>query len=133
MEDLRNYIENIHHDLMIAVQETNADLLNDFISTWYTEDALIFPPNHACAKGIEAIKSFWTNSLTPDFKDLRCEILELEVQNDTAYEIGKATNIFLEEGQLINYIVTYLVVWKRQDGVWKIHVDIWNDSIPPSE
>jgi hypothetical protein len=25
----------------------------------------------------------------------------------------------------------YIVVWKRQDGVWKLHADIWNSDAPP--
>lgn len=133
MENLQKYIDDIHYSLMIGIQENNVDLLNDLIPTWYTEDALLFPSNHFWIKGIEAIKAYWADSLTPDWKDLRCETLDLELHDDTAYEIGKATNIFLEEGELITYIVTYLIVWKLQDGVWKIHVDIWNDSIPPSE
>ncbi|AFZ12487.1 hypothetical protein Cri9333_1597 [Crinalium epipsammum PCC 9333] len=132
MEDLRNYIKKIQENLMRVVQEKNADLLSDLVTTYYSENSLIMPANHAWVQGLEAIKSFWADLLNPDFKELRCETLDLQLQDDTAYEIGKATSIFLEEGQLITDIATYLIVWKRHDGVWKVNVDIWNDSIPPS-
>ncbi|MGB3205489.1 MAG: DUF4440 domain-containing protein [Crinalium sp.] len=132
MEDLRSHIGKIQKSLSISVQQNNADLLNDLVTKYYSENALLLPSSHAWVQGIEAIKSYWADALTPDFKDLQCETLDLKVEDDTAYEIGKATNIFLEEGQLITEIGTYLIVWKRHDGVWKVNVDIWNDSIPPS-
>jgi ketosteroid isomerase-like protein len=49
-----------------------------------------------------------------------------------AYEIGKTKVRIQPEGQpAITDSTKYLVVWKRQtDGAWKVHIDIWNFSVP---
>ncbi len=51
---------------------------------------------------------------------------------DTAYEIGKYSLTIQAEGQAaMADSGKYVVVWKRQaDGTWKLHVDIWNSSMP---
>jgi ketosteroid isomerase-like protein len=53
---------------------------------------------------------------------------------DTAYEIGKYTLKIQPAGQeAMTDSGKYLVVWKRQaEGTWKLHVDIWNSSMPMS-
>jgi ketosteroid isomerase-like protein len=38
------------------------------------------------------------------------------------YEMGDSTRTF-EKGK-------YLVVWKKQNGQWKLHRDIWNSNAP---
>jgi ketosteroid isomerase-like protein len=27
----------------------------------------------------------------------------------------------------------YIVIWKREQGQWKLHRDIWNTSMPPAK
>ena len=53
---------------------------------------------------------------------------EVEGYGDLAYEIGDYTlagegNAVLDQGK-------YLVIWKREEGRWKLHRDIWNTSLP---
>jgi len=47
---------------------------------------------------------------------------------DLAYEIGRFALKIQPEGKgLIEQKGKYVVVWnKAPDGVWKLHVDIWN-------
>jgi hypothetical protein len=26
----------------------------------------------------------------------------------------------------------YIVIWKKEDGTWKLHRDIWTTSVPPA-
>ena len=44
---------------------------------------------------------------------------------DHAYEIGRA-RLTLGGGQQAG--VKYVVIWKQEDGRWKLLVDIWNMS-----
>ena len=36
----------------------------------------------------------------------------------------------LPDGQSVTDIGKYLVVWKREGGAWRLHIDIWNTNAP---
>ena len=54
---------------------------------------------------------------------------------DLAYEIGEFTlQVPVEGGNPTTATGNYVVVWKRDgDGVWRLKVDTWNDTPPPTE
>ena len=53
---------------------------------------------------------------------MRLHTLDLELAGDTAYEVGEAA-LTLSSGATA---VKYVVVWKKVDGQWRLHRDIWN-------
>ena len=57
----------------------------------------------------------------------RLETVEFTLDGDTGYEIGRATLEFATPGAGAA-AGKYVVIWKREDGAWKWHVDIWNMS-----
>jgi ketosteroid isomerase-like protein len=59
-------------------------------------------------------------------KSLDMQTDEVELHGDTAIEISQAT-LFGEEKHIIDEI-KYIVIWKRQDGQWKIHRDMFNSN-----
>jgi ketosteroid isomerase-like protein len=90
----------------------------------YTRDARILPPGAPMMKGQEEIQAFWKNAAVAlDVKSLKLETVEAEFLGDTAIEIGAAT-ISTNAGGSME--VKYVVVWKKEDGGWKWHIDIWN-------
>jgi ketosteroid isomerase-like protein len=54
--------------------------------------------------------------------------LEAEGQGDTAYEVGKYT-LTGEAGKVLD-TGKYVTIWKREQGQWKLHRDIWNTNTP---
>ncbi len=98
----------------------------------YTEEARLLPPNGPMIVGREAIQ----NSQQSDFDtgvsgDLQLTTLEVRVARDLAYEIGEyALTIQPEEGEAIRDQGKYVVVWKRENGEWKLDVDIFNSNMP---
>tara|TARA_B100000959_G_scaffold285684_1_gene361281 strand:- start:4739 stop:4918 length:180 start_codon:yes stop_codon:yes gene_type:complete len=56
------------------------------------------------------------------------ETIEADGHGDKIIEVGKFT---LEgaEGQTIDH-GKYIVIWKNEDGQWKVHRDIINSSLP---
>lgn len=98
----------------------------------YTEEARLLPPNGPMIVGREAIQ----NSQQSDFDtgvsgDLQLTTLEVRVARDLAYEIGEYTStIQPEEGEAIRDQGKYVGIWKRENGEWKLDVDIWNSSMP---
>jgi ketosteroid isomerase-like protein len=90
----------------------------------YTKNARILPPGAPMMSGQEQIQAFWKDAAKAlDVKACRLETIDAEFLGDTAIEIGAAT-ILQNSGSSVE--VKYVVVWKKEDGVWKWHIDIWN-------
>jgi uncharacterized protein (TIGR02246 family) len=89
----------------------------------YTADAIVMAPDAPFVKGRENIKQLWASAMQQiGLKDVRLNTLDLEVVGDTAYEVGEAV-LTLESG---GATAKYVVVWKKVDGQWRLHRDIWN-------
>ena len=94
----------------------------------YTEEARVLPPNGPMIIGREAIKNSHQSSIDAGIRHvLQLTTLEVRVVRDLAYEIGEYTEtIQPEEGEAIRDQGKYVVVWKRENGEWKLDVDTWN-------
>jgi ketosteroid isomerase-like protein len=90
----------------------------------YTPEAHILPPGAAMIQGVPGIKNFWLQAITGlDVKTASLTTVSAEVAGDDVVEIGRA-ELTLAGGQVVP--VKYVVHWKRHDGNWKWHTDIWN-------
>lgn len=93
------------------------------IASLYSADAMAFPPDGPIVKGHDNIKQMWgTIAQQIGLTDVKLDTLDLEITGDTASEVGEAT-LTTAGGTAV---VKYVVVWKRVDGRWQIHRDIWN-------
>jgi uncharacterized protein (TIGR02246 family) len=98
------------------------------IAALYTEKAQLLPPNSDAVIGREAIQGFWQALLDMGLKEAELEVVEAEGHGDTAIEVGKYA-LNGEGGQQLD-TGKYIVIWKREDGQWKLHRDIFNSSLP---
>lgn len=90
----------------------------------YTRDAVVLPPGAPLMRGLESIEKFWTAAVQQlGIQGVRLETIELDAHGDTAHEIGRGTLRLAGGGEVV---AKYVVVWKRRDGDWRWHVDIWN-------
>jgi uncharacterized protein (TIGR02246 family) len=95
----------------------------DRLASLYTPDAIALPPDSAMMKGREDIKQMWGQIAQQiGLKDVRLNTLDLQMAGETAYEVGEA-NLTLGSGTAV---VKFVVVWKKLDGQWRLHRDIWN-------
>jgi uncharacterized protein (TIGR02246 family) len=93
------------------------------LASLYTPDAMVLAPDAPLVKGRDAIQQFWTSAAQQmGLKDVRLNTLDLQMAGDTAYEVGEA-QLTLQSGSAA---VKYVVVWKKADGRWSLHRDIWN-------
>jgi len=91
----------------------------------YTADATILPPGADTVTGRENIKQFWAAAIARlNVSSVQMETVSFDVAADTGFEIGRATLHFPADAPDVS--VKYVVVWKREDGTWKWHIDIWN-------
>src|SRR5436190_16422074 len=96
------------------------------IARLYTEDAKVLAPDAPIVTGRKAIENFWREAASAlGLMSATLRTLDLEVSDDTAYEVGQA-DLKLNSGLAT---VKYIVVWRRGDGAWRLHRDIWN-SMP---
>jgi uncharacterized protein (TIGR02246 family) len=99
----------------------NGDL--DLLASLYTKDAVALPPDGPFVKGRENIKQMWgTIAQQIGLKSVKLQTVELEVSGDSANEVGEA-QLTLASGTAV---VKYVVVWKKAEGGWHLHRDIWN-------
>jgi len=127
MGSARAEIEAVNKELLAAISSGDAA----GVTALYTEDAKLLPPNSEILEGREAIQAFWQGGMDMGIKEAKLETVIVEAQGDAAYEIGKYTLIIKPTGgPVITDKGKYLVVWKRQDGSWKLHADSFHTSLP---
>jgi uncharacterized protein (TIGR02246 family) len=101
----------------------NGDL--DAIASLYTVDAMALPPDGPIVKGQDSIKQMWGSVAQQlGLKEVRLNTLNFEQEGDTGHEVGEAT-LSLAGGTAV---VKYVVVWKKVEGQWRLHRDIWNSK-----
>jgi uncharacterized protein (TIGR02246 family) len=95
----------------------------DAVAELYTRDAQLIPPGADVVSGRSAIAAFWKGALEAGVTELALETEQVEWTGDLAYEIG-AARLVAAGGRVSQD--RYLVVWKRENGKWQLHRDIWN-------
>lgn len=127
-EETQAAITANNQQFMRAFEQGDADA----IAALYTSDARILPPNQPMLAGTDAIRSFWQGMLRLQIKQPKLETVELaEQRDDIACELGRYSFIVpLPDGSTVTDVGKYLVVWKREGGTWKLHLDIWNTNAP---
>jgi ketosteroid isomerase-like protein len=94
----------------------------------YGKGEMLMPPNAGMLKG-KAIAAFWQGAIDMGVKGAKLKTKEVEVfGGTTAVEVGTyaltgGDKSVLDEGK-------YIVVWKKDGKVWKMHRDIFNSSRP---
>jgi len=99
------------------------------VAAFYTSDGQLLPANSGVIQGHSAIEEFWTGAMAMGIKSAQLTTGELDVQGGTAIEIGQYS--LAGEGGMVLDQGKYLVVWKLDDGAWKLHRDMWTTSNPP--
>lgn len=126
--DIRAKIEAVNKEFIEAFNrgDITAAVAN------YTVGARILPPNSEMIEGRQAIQSFWQGAKDMGVKEAKLETVEvMAMGEDMACEIGKYTlKIQPEGGETITDRGKYVVVWKYEDGSWKLDIDIWNTNLP---
>jgi ketosteroid isomerase-like protein len=102
--------------------------------SFYSDDAIVMPPNAPAAATKEAIRKSWQDLLSSaglviSWKNTKVEVAksgDLACISGT-YELTKND----PSGKPINDRGKYVEVWEKQaDGKWKCGTDIWNSDLP---
>jgi uncharacterized protein (TIGR02246 family) len=102
--------------------------------SYYSEDAVVMPPNAPSVKTRETIRNAWKEMLTTPGAAISWKTTKVEVSKsgDMAYASGTYELTMNDpSGKPVNDRGKYLVVWEKQtDGKWKCGADIWNSDLP---
>jgi ketosteroid isomerase-like protein len=113
----------------------NGKDLERIVSFW-TDDAVIYPPREAPVVGKQAIRTYVGESLKIPGFAINWKPLEVVVSSagDLGYTTG--TNAFTfpdDQGHLTTANGRYVTAWRKEkDGRWRCVVDFWNEAPPPA-
>ena len=95
----------------------------------YTSDACINVTGMPRMCGKDAITAFFNGGHKMGITNIAITTEEVMGGKDAVVEVGKyelfvGDKVSAEKGK-------FIVVWKEENGKWKMHRDIWNSDAPP--
>jgi ketosteroid isomerase-like protein len=119
-------------DAQWSASGTAKDL--DKTVSYYSDDAIVMPPNASAATSSEAIRKVWQDLLASPGLVISWKTDKVEVakSGDLACLSG-AYELTMNDasGKPVNDHGKYVEVWEKQsDGKWKCGTDIWNSDLP---
>jgi len=103
--------------------------------SYYSDEAIVMPPNSPLATGKEAIHTLWKSMIDAPGFAVNWKATKVEVARSG--ELGYVSGTYeLTENDASGKPMTdkgkYLEVWKKQaDGTWKCVADTFNSDLPP--
>ncbi|MBA2702787.1 MAG: DUF4440 domain-containing protein [Blastocatellia bacterium] len=102
--------------------------------SYYSDDAIVLPPNEAMVNTKVAVRKIWKAMITtPGFSGgWKATKVEVARSGDIGYVSGTYELTMNDaSGKPATDRGKYLEVWKKQsDGGWKCVADIWNSDLP---
>jgi len=117
-------IEASNQKFMTAMSNGDAAAIAGF----YTEDAKFMAPNAPAMAGRAAIQAGNEDGFKAGFTQLALTLIDLWGNEDMlveegTYTIGTKDEPIIDNGK-------YIVLWKKEDGQWKLHRDMYNSDLP---
>lgn len=121
-----------HGDIVAAQAAWEATLNGDdttAIADHFMPDARLLPQDGAIVEGTAAIVDFWSGLVSgPAQIDL--DMIAVDLLGDTAIETGTyALTLPNDDGSETVLTGKTLVVWKNDNGTWRMAQDMWNDGL----
>jgi ketosteroid isomerase-like protein len=99
----------------------------DALSSMYTEDSKLLPPNSPVIEGRAAIREFLRKLSIDDDVPIELNQREVSVLGIYAYRDGVLSQ---HHNDGTTEIGKFVQLWKYTDGAWKLHRVIWNMNGP---
>ena len=102
--------------------------------SFYSDDAIVMPPNASAARTKEAIRKLWQDLIASPGFVISWKATKIEVAKSGDLACLSGTYEFTmndASGKPVNDHGKYVEVWEKQsDGKWKCGTDIWNSDLP---
>ncbi len=126
IEEDKSQIEEIRIQHALIASSGDADSYIKFI----TEDAIYLIPDEEELFGKENIKNWVAEAFkVASFKITQHPADEIEIMGDVAYVRyrGSIDGTLKSDSSQFQIERKYLDIWKKVNGVWKVHRHMWND------
>jgi ketosteroid isomerase-like protein len=97
----------------------------------YSSTGQVLPTGSDAIEGTADIATFWQSVFDSGVAEAVLETLEITELGDTAVEVGRYS-LIATDGQIADN-GKYIVIWKKENGAWKLHRDIFNSSQAPPQ
>jgi ketosteroid isomerase-like protein len=94
----------------------------------YATKAKLLPPNAPQVTGREAIQKFWQSAIEAGVRGLKITTVEAEGRIDSGTEVS-TWEALDKDGQVLDRGKA-IVIWKVEQGQWRLYRDIWNSDAP---
>lgn len=98
------------------------------IAALYTEDAQLLPPDQEIIDGRAAIQEFFARTNPPGSAAIEIATVETLVLGEHAHRQGSFR--FKGPGGGLAAAGKFLELWKKVDGKWLIHREMWSANAP---
>ena len=95
----------------------------------YAKDGAVMPAGSAPIHGTEAIAKFWQSALASGVAAVELKTVEVYGQGVTATEVGEYA-LHDKVGKVLDR-GKYIVIWRHEDGQWKLLRDMFSTNEPP--
>jgi uncharacterized protein (TIGR02246 family) len=106
------------------------------VLSYWTDDAMVFPPGQPVVKGKAALRAFVMESFKIPGFAIRWETKEVTVAKSGDLATGVGTNEVTmtgPDGTPQTSAGRAVAVWRKEPGgVWRCAIDIWNSGAPDS-
>ena len=99
------------------------------VAGFYSDNGMLLPSGVDFVQGKRDIEAFWREAMDMGIRNAKIDVLDLEQHGDTIIELGKYT-LSDADHQVMDH-GKGIVIWKYQEGGWKMHRDIWTSSMAP--
>ncbi|KAB7615381.1 DUF4440 domain-containing protein [Amylibacter sp. SFDW26] len=121
---VKDKIQAVDNEFMAALKAGDAGRLAGV----YTKDGQALQPNGPVVSGQKDLKVFWQGAVDAGVGSAELTTVELEEFGDSAVQVGQYV-LKSKAGDTID-VGKLMILWKKEDGEWRWHRDIWNSSNP---
>lgn len=123
MASVAEQVRTKNAEFVTAFHDRNSEA----IAGMYTAQARVMPPGAEIIEGKSKIQAFWDGVFRAGITDAKLETVDVDmIGGYTAVETGKFT---MYRNKEVADRGKYLVIWRNEDGLWKLHRDVWNSSV----
>jgi ketosteroid isomerase-like protein len=97
------------------------------------QDVLILPANAAAINGVEEARRFFESTTGAEIRYEK-PVVGVSRSGDMGYSIANATfRSTMPDGLLVEDRLRDFHLWEKEDGEWKIAIDMWNSTLSIDE
>lgn len=117
---------------VVGIANNNPTDWETYTRTYYTDDAVVLPPNAPAVMGRAAIRDFLSGF--PPITNFRIADIEIDGGENQAWVYGTYKMTLSPPGSSpMEDAGKYVEVWRKEpDGAWKVTHDMFNSDLPPA-